>query len=224
MINFPPNLSNGSNVSGGDGLFGFIQAFSGFVTLVLFSYFRRYQHRNFSDIKSMEYTETDTLPQFLASLVTRCHLLTSINEYENAYNCLLERQLESDVFELDHDRCIQASNELQEFYDQLAQLEEVSCKLDKKSASQPNILNDIEDQTIILNDLLKQYDEIKLASIDIKKRQEIQISEKAIHIQKLKKQLEITWRPDTFFERPDCSQESSSDGELIDYSNVVNKL
>lgn len=222
MINFPP-ISNASNSSEGDGLFGFIQPLLAFVSLVVFSYLRRTQEGNFSDIKSIESIETDKLQQLLDSLVKRCQLHTSINEYEDAYNCLLERQLESGIFELDDESCIKANNELQELYTQLADLEEVSFELDEKSTFQPNILNDIEEQTNVLNDLLEKNDKIRPASIDIKKRQEIQISQKAVQIQLLKEQLE-NWRPGTFFDSNNFSQENSSDCELIDYSNVANKL
>lgn len=154
----------------------------------------------------------DFLQKLLDSLIKKSHLQAAINEHEEAYNFLLERQLESGVFELDEENSLNANADLQELYEQLAQIDGVSFDLDETNSIEANTLNDIAEQTKILNNLVEKNDEIRLLSMDIQARQEIQISQKTIDVQQLKKQMELTRRTDTFFGRDNFSERDFIDG------------
>lgn len=159
------------------------------------------------------------LQKLLDSLIKKSHLQAAINEHEEAYNFLLERQLESGVFELDEENSLNANADLQELYEQLAQIDGVSFDLDEANTIDANTLNDIAEQTKILNNLVEKNDEIRLLSIDIQARQEIQISQKTIDVQQLKKQMELTRRADTFFGRDNFSER-----DFIDSFNEQQRL
>lgn len=210
MINFTSNTSNHSD---GNSLLGLIQPLLTVVGVGLFNYFRRPQREKPVEIQSIE-----ELQQLLDSLINKCRLLTAINEHEEAYNFLLERQLESGVFELDEENNLKWNNELQELYGQLAHLDGPSFDLGEVSTLDINILNDIGEQTKVLNGLLEKNDEINLAGINIQKRQEIQISQKASKIQRLEKQHKLIRQPSTFFGSENIFKKSSLESELMDDS------